>query len=249
MGRARTYVIITRSREGNIELARKLRMAGYEPIPLNILRFSVPTSWKRVDFYLRRMNLYDWLLFTSSTGVRYFKARCDELGINLIKDRLPKIASVGPRTKDELLKIGLNTDFIPTSFTTASLGKELPQTYGRNVLILRSSLGNHLLSSILRCRGFNVDEVHIYKTEINKLRIDKRVLLAKALLFGSSSAVIGFCSSLTEDILSEVKKRPAFCIGPVTGSTAKELGFQNVVVSPTESFDSLIEMVKVTLAA
>jgi uroporphyrinogen III methyltransferase/synthase len=238
-------VIITRSSAGNKDLAKKLRKAGYLPICINLLKFAPPKSWKQVDLHIKKMHLYNWLLFTSSTGVYYFAMRCKELGIDLSKKELPRIASVGPGTEKQLKKLGLRVDFIPDTFTTLSLGEELPVNNGKSVLIFRSSLSNASLSNKLRSRGFDVSEVHIYDIIKNNVRLGKRILTGKAILFGSPSAVSAVCSLANSDILDELRKKPALCIGPVTAAAAKEAGFEKVLFPTEQTFQALVRLVEV----
>ncbi|MEM0116890.1 MAG: uroporphyrinogen-III synthase [Conexivisphaerales archaeon] len=238
-------IIITRSEEGNKILARQLREAGYSPIALNLTVFKPPKSWKPIDPYIKNVAFYDWLVFTSTTSVTYFVKRCRFLGIRLSRNILPKIASVGPGTMRCLQRYKLTVDFVPSSFTTSSLATELPTEYGKKVLAFRSYLGSPLLASVLKDRGFFVDEVHIYRTETRKVHATRRVLLAEATLFASPSAVGALLSSLTQPVLNELKKRPALCIGPVTARAAKDAGFQHVYEPAEQTFGSLLELVKV----
>ena len=238
-------VIITRSSAGNKQLARKLRKAGYLPICINLLKFAPPKSWKQVDLHIKKMNLYNWLLFTSSIGVYYFAMRCKELGIDLAKKQLPRIASVGPGTAKQLKKLGLRADFIPNTFTTLSLGEELPENFGKSVLIFRSSLSKALLSNKLRSRGFDVSEVYIYDTTKNDVRLSERILTGKAILFGSPSSVSAVCSLANSTILDELRKKPALCIGPVTAAAAKEAGFERVLFPTEQTFQALVRLVEV----
>ncbi len=238
-------VIITRSSAGNKDLARKLRKSGYLPICINLLKFEPPKSWEHVDLHIKKMHLYNWLLFTSSTSVYYFVMRCKELSIDLSRKQLPRIASVGPGTEKQLKKFGLRVDFIPNTFTTLSLGEELPERYGKSVLIFRSSLSNTSLSNKLRNRGFNVTEVHIYDTIKNSVRLSKRILTGKAILFASPSAVSAVCSLANSTILNELKKKPALCIGPVTAAAAKEAGFEKVLFPNEQTFQALVRLVEV----
>lgn len=72
-------VVITRSKKGNAELAANLRQRGFNPIAVDTISFLPPKSWTGIDASLRALRSYDWVVFTSVTGVEVFAQRMDEL--------------------------------------------------------------------------------------------------------------------------------------------------------------------------
>ncbi|TLY15282.1 MAG: uroporphyrinogen-III synthase [Thaumarchaeota archaeon] len=141
-------VVITRSHEGNAELARKLRAVGMEPVPLDLLSLLPFEDWSEVDRRLSKLRSYDWVLFTSPVGVRYFAERMRHLGFGPGWEAPPRVGAVGERTADALRSNGVRVDFVPEHFLSISLGVELPGPGGR-VLLLRGDIGEKAILSKL----------------------------------------------------------------------------------------------------
>jgi uroporphyrinogen III methyltransferase / synthase len=231
-------VLITRTHEGNLQLAAKLRAIGIEPIIVDVLALSPPEDWSQVDRRLRELEDYDWLLFTSAPGARFFVERTRTLGIDS-KDCQTKVAAVGTKTAAALATAGWKVDFMPTRFLTRALAEELPG--GGKALLLRTEIADPSLVELMRRRGFEVEEVAIYRTLTLELKAIEPVGEVDMVIFGSPSAVEGICSQLPESIMSELVEKEAACVGPVTAEAARARGFTRIVQSTDEhTFDSLL---------
>lgn len=236
-------VVITRSQEGNEELAKKLKQAGLDPIAVDTITLAPPPSWSRVDHFLRNLASFDWMLFTSSSGVEYFARRMEALSLGLPHEGKPKIAAVGRRTATALSDIGMRADFVPSRYTTSSLGEELPGKKGERTLLLRSEEANPVLAERLTNRGFRVDEAAIYRT-LPVGGPGPRLGEADIIVFASPSAVRSFCSLVAGRELGRLRRLRTICIGPVTESAAKEEGFANTSVPGAFTIDALVEEVR-----
>src|SRR5437879_9670134 len=95
-------VVITRSHEGNAELARKLRAVGMEPVPLDLLSLLPVEDWSEVDRRLSKLRSYDWVLFTSPVGGRTSPERCGNLDFGPAGEPLPGEGRSGGRQADAL---------------------------------------------------------------------------------------------------------------------------------------------------
>ncbi len=237
-------VVITRSRSGNMELAGRLRKMGFTPVLLESLEFLPPPEWKAIDERLRNLAAYDWLIFTSSTGVKFFLARMREIGLRVGWTGRPLIAAVGAKTGETLNGAGLKVSFIPSDFLTSRLGEELYAHDGRRVLLLRASQANPELTRILQARGFTVDQLAVYTTSHVEGQFGLRDYMpVDMVIFGSPSAVEGFCARIPREELEQVRGATAVCIGPVTERAARRAGFKNVLVPKEHTYDALLEMI------
>jgi uroporphyrinogen-III synthase len=233
-------VLITRSHEGNEELARRLNSFGLQAICADVLSFAGPKDWSRVDDSLHRLGTYDWVVLTSATGARLFAERMRLLHLSRGESALTKVAAVGSTTSRALAGEGWPVDFVPTRFLTRSLAQELP---GRgSVLLLRADVASDALGKGLVERGFEVDDVILYRTVRQVLKETQSYSEADVIVFGSPSAVEGLCSQVPREVLSNLISKEAFCVGPVTEKAARAHGFTRVV-RPANSytFDSVIE--------
>ncbi len=235
-------VVITRSHEGNLELASELKAMGLEVVSLDLLSFLPPASWTRVDSKLLRLKDFDWVLFTSSTGVQFFLVRMRELGLPLAWGSAPKVGAVGKGTAGALSAAGVRVDFKPDRYLTKALAEQLPGSGGK-VLLLRADIADKAMVAYLAGRGFVVDDVAIYRTRRLKPKDIAPVLNADLIIFGSPSAVDALCARLPSGVLAKVNRMTAACIGPVTANAARKYGFREVLESPTHTFGSLLESV------
>ncbi len=236
-------IVITRSHEGNADLARKLRAVGMEPVPLDLLSLLPVEDWSEVDQRISRLHSYEWVLFTSPVGVKYFAERMHHLGFGLGWEAPPRVGAVGERTANALRSNGVRVDFVPKQFQSISLGAELPGP-GGPVLLLRGDIGEKAILSRLAGRGFVTEDVTIYRTKGLRVADIGPIRDADVVIFGSPSAVEALCGSLPEESLTEVTGKIAACIGPITTKAAKSYGFSRIVEPDAHTFDSVVETVR-----
>ena len=240
---ARSFtVVITRSREGNEELARKLESAGVKHIPIDTISLAPLSDWNEVDDLLSHLTTFDWLVFTSASGAKYFGIRMNALTRRLPWMGKPRVAAVGRQTAEALLGLGVKPDFVPSSYTTRVLAEEFPTHSGTKVLLLRADIAARHLAERLAERGFNVRDAAIYRTLPGGGPIPKTTD-ADLIAFASPSAVRGLCSLVPEDELRALKRLRAVCIGPATESAAREEGFVNTTVPDTYTLDAVVREV------
>jgi uroporphyrinogen III methyltransferase/synthase len=79
----------------------------------------------KTDIDYRDINTYNWLVFTSSNGVKIWFEGFKKNGCDLRSLAGTKIAVIGKGTAETLESIGLVPDFIPSEFTAETLGREL----------------------------------------------------------------------------------------------------------------------------
>lgn len=236
-------VVITRSHEGNLELASRLEKLGIRALPLDLLSFAPPESWDAVDSSLKSLGSYDWVLFTSSTGAKFFAERMRSLGIDTQWVPPPRVGAVGEGTAEALKREGVRVDFTPRRFLAAALAEELPQGTGR-VLLLRADRASKAPTQMLLQRGFSVDDVPIYNTKGRKAERLPPMEDADAIVFASPSAVESFCEQLSPSELMLARRKTAACIGPVTAAAAREHGFASIVQPDSHTFDSLLDLLR-----
>jgi uroporphyrinogen-III synthase len=146
-------VLVLRPRERADELADALRAAGAEPVVVPAVEILPAPEPAVVEDALRRRGDFDWMLFTSPSGVPR----------TLSPPNPTRVAAVGSVTARALEEAGVEVAFVPSAFTTEALGEELPGAPGR-VLTFRAAIAGGALEEILRRRGFDVERVDSYTT-------------------------------------------------------------------------------------
>ena len=240
-GPGRPRVMIARSFDGNGELSPRLRAMGMTPVPISTVEFLEPSDWSEVDKALAHIDGFDWVGLTSPRGAALFARRMRELGVRPAKT-FPRIAGVGEMTADAIKREGFEVGFVPSEFTTAALGRQLPARLGRKVLLLRAEKAGQEILATLRRRGFSVTSIPIYRTRTIRRRYrGTRLGDTRAVLLGSPSEVEGLVKRLNPGVLDTLRtKALAICIGPVTGQAARKAGFEHVVMPRVHTFDALL---------
>ena len=226
-------VVITRSKKGNAELAADLRQRGFNPITVDTMSFLPPKSWSGIDASLKVLRSYDWVVFTSVTGVEFFARRMDELSLELPRGAPPSFAAVGKSTAGALSKLGVVGTFTPSSYLTQKLAEELPITRGRRALLLRADIADPAM-----------EEFPVYRTEYGAAGDDVLLDGADLIVFASPSSVEGFCMKATASKLESYRALRVVCIGPVTARAARERGFNHIITPKVQTFDSLVEEIE-----
>src|SRR5215467_1698029 len=68
-------IVITRAASQSADLRNRLEDLGARVIECPTIQIVPPKSWKPVDEAIRRLNTYQWLLFTSANAIQQFMDR------------------------------------------------------------------------------------------------------------------------------------------------------------------------------
>ena len=224
-------IIITRPHGRGESLSTRLRDLGAEVIHLPTIRLStLHGSLDGVD-----LAGWDWIGFTSVTGVNAFFELLAKTGRDIREIGTAKIAAIGSATAESIRAHGLKVDYIPEIFDGQNLAEGLAKT-AESVLMFRAENGSEDISRILNNYGIRNKQVCIYRTDYVKLvHVPK---FTDIIIFTSASTVQGFCQSVST--MREVK---AVCIGRQTADEAVRQGFSGVVIAEQADIDSLVKAV------
>jgi uroporphyrinogen-III synthase len=243
-------VVITRTREQASELAGKISALGAEAIELPLIRITKEIPKDHLADVMLELGGYDWLVFTSSNGVRFFFEEFFRLFEDIRSLGLLRIACVGEGTAKAVTALHLKVECQPETATGEALAEALIATGSLDnakVLVITGNLNRDTLVTRLEAAYAIVDCLQVYKTEPTDLTkepaaVDFRSRGADAILFASSSAVQAFVDQARELKLSKDATRPlAGSIGPQTSETMKKVGMPVDFTAKTPSLDSLVE--------
>lgn len=112
--------------------------------------------------------LYQWLVFTSSNGVRIFMETLRERGTDLRVLMHARFGVIGSGTGETLRGYGLTADVVPAEYTAEALGKLLGEVVqpGERVAVLRAAEGSQDLNAALDQAGVDYDDLAIYETAV-----------------------------------------------------------------------------------
>jgi uroporphyrinogen III methyltransferase/synthase len=245
-------LVVTRPRDLVSRMADKLRKLGAEVLELPAIATQPISDNEKLKAALDALDTYQWIAFTSPTGVKVFFGELHKNGKDIRALGQVKIASIGKGTTGELTKRGLYPDLVPEIYDGEHLGQKLAETAlpGDRILIPRAELGNQEIIRELEKRGdLSVTDIATYTTTYTASGvIDQKDIFEgdhhAMAVFTSASTVRGFAKACEQLDFSKVK---AACIGRQTAAAAKELGMETFI-SKEASMDSLVELI-CTIAA
>lgn len=243
-------IAVTRAREQSSELTRKLAALGAEVIELPLITVSKEIDKHMLLDVLTELGTYDWIVFTSANGVRFFFDEFYRIYDDVRSLGLLRFAAVGETTSKAITEQHIKVECQPRIATAAALAAALIDTGSLDhakVLVITGNLNRDELVTKLEAELAIVDQLQVYKTEQTDLSqepsaADFRARGADAILFASSSAVQSFIDQAGALELSSDARRPiAGSIGPQTSETMKQAGMPVDFEAKTPSLDALVD--------
>ncbi len=227
-------VVVTRAREQASDLVKALTDLGANCLEFPTIQVGPPDSWSALDAALDCLSSYEWVVFTSVNGVKFFFERLFARGLDIRAMGHIRTASIGPVTAQHLRRFGLNSDIIPESYRAESVvgAFKTESIKGSKILLPRAKEARQVLPIELSKMGAIVDEVTVYCTQqvlghadaLIQILEDRQVDLVT---FTSSSTVSNFMALLPSDRAGDLLKDVTLAsIGPITTNTAVELGLE-----------------------
>ncbi len=231
-------IVVTRSSSQAADFAARLRALGAEAIQFPTIEIVPPDSYDMLDSAIARLNTFDWVIFTSATGVEHFVQRLESLGRKTAELSEHLIGAIGPATAARLERCGLRAAAVPVEYRAEAIIDAIGEARiaGRSFLIPRAQVARQVLPELLHAKGArDVVVAPAYRTvsphapEVARIRELLATGSIDLVTFTSSSTASNF-AAMVEPMTGTVR---AAVIGPITAATARELGF-SVVVAPAE---------------
>lgn len=241
---------ITRpEQQSDSAIARCLEL-GAEPVLMPTISILPPENWSEVDAALKRLPEFDWLIFTSVNGVRFFLSRLWELGGDARQLGACRIACIGPATEKALQHYHLRADVVPESYRAEELAAALQgDVSGRRVLWPRASRGRDVLPEVLSQAGAHFETVTVYRNvdvETFPEDVQQRLAAGEVDWIGLSSPSIARSLQrlLPETARSHIGKKIRLAsISPVTTAAAEEAGLPVAAEATVYTWDGLFEAI------
>lgn len=243
-------IVITRSREQAGSLRAQLERLGARVLELPTILIRSPRSWAALDRAVRNLARYDWIIFTSANGVRFFFERLAAKGDKRALRRA-KLCAIGPATARQLRARGLKVHLLPKEYRAEGLVAAFSklELRGKRLLIPRARVARDLVPVELRRRGAAVDVVEAYRTLAprSSRRRARKIFAGRKpnlITFTSSSTVENFASFFPGRELRRALDGVAIAsIGPITSATARRLGLQVAMESKPYTMASLVRTI------
>ncbi|MZH02366.1 MAG: uroporphyrinogen-III C-methyltransferase, partial [Nitrospinae bacterium] len=244
-------VVVTRKGDQAESMIDRLQELGAEPFFFPVIETIAPDDWSPLDNALNNLSQYQGLIFTSINGVRFFAERLITIGQDIRELKGLRVFTIGPKTAEAVLDLGIKVDVVPENFVAESLissiGKE--NIKGKRFLIPRATVAREILPEQLREMGAIVDVAPAYQTVLPSPQVDE---LSKRLesgsidiiTFTSSSTVKNFLALTGEKLLPAIKNTKIACIGPVTAKTARDARLNVEIVAEEYTVPALLDSIE-----
>jgi uroporphyrinogen-III synthase len=236
-------VLVTRGKEQAKTFSEKLRQAGATPIEIPLISISPSSKPETIAECVRHLANYDWLIFTSANGVKFF--------FPFVKKEtpLPKVAVVGKKTAAALKAYGVSPAVVPDEFVAEGVIEALkPLVKPRDrILLVKGNLARPVLRDALINMGADVTDLIAYETSMNESGKEQLLYLLRerkldVITFTSSSTVQSFMRMMEgEDIASLLSGCVIACIGPITKETAEKAGLSVHICPDQYTIDDMIK--------
>lgn len=221
-------ILVTRPSGQADDLCRLLSARGIPSVNVPTVDIDTASAAPDLDAMLEHLDDAAWLVLTSANGARAVVGRIEATG-----RRLPtgvRVAAVGPATAAALRQASVPVAHVPDTFLTIAIADGLGDVRDRRVVLARADAASSGLAQRLRERGAKVEEVVAYRTIEGPAasRDDLHRILhtdLSGIAFTSGSTVRGVMRLASPIDRGRARSVPAYCIGPVTASTARQFGF------------------------
>ena len=242
-------IVVTRAREQASGFLARLSDLGAACIEFPTIQVVPPRSWDALDRALMRLERYQWLLFTSVNGVKYFFNRLENLGLDIRELKDMKVGAIGPKTAEAVYKKGISPDLVPDEYRAEAVIDAFRKwdVKGEKIILPRAAKAREVLPTELVKMGASVDEIPAYETvrpDHDKGRV--KGMLEKGeidmVTFTSSSTVTNFVEMFREErqnLKAWMVKVGVACIGPITAQTAEEQGLSVSLVPQEYTIEAL----------
>lgn len=244
-------VVVTRSREQASDMARRLAFLGARVVEFPAIRIEPPADAAPVREAACRLREYDWVVFTSPNGVRYFWESLDALGLDARAFAATNVAVIGTATEKALAAKGIRADFTPRTFIAEELlaGLVARGMSGKRVLVPRAESARDVLPEGLAKAGARCDVLPVYRTVPATEDANSVLQLLEAgrvryITFASSSTVTNFLAAVPAKILAQHPELRFACIGPITAKTLTDAGLPCHIMPASHTIPDLVAAIR-----
>ena len=249
---------------GHRVLVTREHAQGFEPLAelgAEILEFPTveivpPESYQELDHAIDRIESYNWLIFTSRNGVKFFFERFFQKERDIRDLKGIKICSIGTKTAKEVKKFGLKVDLIPDEFRAEGLIEAFTHEYrGKNrgkvlknirFLFPRAEKAREIFPEKVRELGGEIDVPVTYRTmkpesKGKRLRRFLRAGKISIATFTSGATFHNFMEIVGKDAEEMLKGVAIAVIGPVTAKAVEKAGLHAAIMPREATIEAMVD--------
>ena len=235
-------IVLTRAPSQNAEWTPRLEETGAQVLELPLISSAPSANLEIAKEVLAGLGSYEWILFTSANGVRYFFEIFLRVFDDLRSLGFSKIGVVGKATESALRAFHIRPELVSKVATGEGLAEELMKLgsiENLKILVVTGNRNRDTVVQRLESVWAMVDAFPVYETSLNDLSESREARVfreqgADVIVFASPSAVHAFKAQASALQLEEGARRPQACsIGPTTSQALQETGI-GVTAEATE---------------
>jgi uroporphyrinogen III methyltransferase/synthase len=254
-------ILVTREHTEGFE---ELEELGAEVLQFSTVEIAPPETWDGLDGCIEKIGSYDWVIFTSANGVKYFFRRLFERDVDIRELKGLKICAIGSKTAAEIKKIGLRVDLVPEEFRAEGLIEAFTKAVsdqrsapadkrellnGVRFLLPRAEVAREIFPEKVRELGGVIDVPVAYravKPEYHGKRMRRflkegRVTIAT---FTSAATFNNFREIMGEDADELLRNVTIAVIGPVTARAVEKAGLKVGIMPAQATVEAMVEEIK-----
>ncbi|GIN22690.1 MAG TPA: uroporphyrinogen-III synthase [Bacillus bacterium] len=241
------HVLITRGGEQGEKFCNHVASSGGIPYMVPLIDFR-PHEDLNANHFIQSLSKYDWIIFTSKNGVKYFFQQIDSRReqFEMMKDQI-QFAAVGEKTRAELSRYRVESHFMPNIYTAEDFSREFFEKgfTAKRALIPKGNLARTTIADSFRSHRIVADEWIVYETFYPTKDIGRLVNIIKedrldVACFTSPSTFHHFNKVVKQYHLEEHVQSITFAsIGKVTKSAIEDEGHLVKVCPEKYTIDSM----------
>ena len=255
-------ILVTREHSGGFE---ELEELGAEVLQFSTIELVPPASWADLDRAIDHIQSYDWLIFTSANGVKFFFARLFEKGTDIRRLAGLKICAIGKKTAAAVNAFGIMVDLVPDEFNAEGLieafinnvgiqnsearNREAGLLEGMKFLLPRAESAREVFPEKVRALSGTIDVPAAYRAvkpeqhgkRLKRFLKEGRVTIAT---FTSAATFKNFRDIMGDDADDLLKNVAIAVIGPVTAKAAEAAGLHVHIMPKEATIEALVEEIK-----
>ena len=229
-------VLVTRPKHQAGELCELIHKQGGKTIIFPTIEITDSPDKNKMINHIRNITHFDIAIFVSANAVHQVASYWPQKPLKL------SIFAIGPGTAKALSSYGISSYEIPKTFNSEGLLdlSSLKDIVGQKVVIFMGKDGRQLLSDTLSHRGAKVTTVICYQRQCPKKRLSKS-LDVNIIVSTSSESLRNLLAMTDKHVLSWLLKTPLLVISQNMLQTAKELGFQKLIMADNASNEAVLK--------
>lgn len=241
-------VLITRPYTEDYE---PLEEAGAEIFEFPTIKDVAPDDFTDLDNAIDKIGSYDWIVFTSKNGFKYFLDRLLQKGRDVRDMKGVRICAIGNKTAYAIGKYGIRVDMVPEEFNAEGLAEAFAKNSeiaGKRFLLPRAGNAREVFPLKVRESGGEIDTPVAYNTvrqEVHLKRLDRFLSEGKIgmLTFTSAATFNNFRENLGDNFPASIGGIAIAAIGPVTEKAITRAGLRVDVMPATATVSAMVEAI------